>query len=324
MRVLVTGGTSLLGATVIDQLISRGDTVVSLQRSAGSNAPTEVLGDITDPSAVDKATAGAEAVIHLAAKVGVVGKADTFRSINIDGTRTVLDSARRNGVTRFVHVSSPSVAHAGSALIGASASPADPANARGSYSITKAAAEVLALELSSHTFPVVAIRPHLVWGPGDTQLVGRIVDRAKAGRLVVIGSGSALIDSTYIDNAADALIAALDNTPDLGGQAFVVSNNQPRTVRELLEQIVGAAGLPEPSRQIPTGIAFRGGQLLESIWDRSGSETDPPLTSFLAEQLSTAHWFDQRRTQSSLGWEPTVSLEEGFRRLRAWYDESAG
>ncbi len=323
MRVLVTGGTSLLGASVIERLIDRGDDVVSFQRSAGSVATTEVLGDIGDPSALDRATSGVEAVVHLAAKVGVTGSAESFRSINIDGTRNVIEAAQRNGVARMVHVSSPSVAHAGTALVGADASPADPTTTRGHYSTTKAEAELLALDYNSDTFPVVAIRPHLVWGPGDTQLVGRIIERANQGRLVLIGNGSALIDSTYIDNAGDALVAAVDRVADLGGQAFVVSNNQPRTVRELLERIVGAAGLPEPSRSVPAAAAFRGGQLIESVWNRSGSDNDPPLTSFLAEQLSTAHWFDQRRTQHALDWQPTVSLDEGFRRLQAWFRSSS-
>ncbi len=319
MRVLVTGGTSLLGASVIERLANRGDDVVSFQRSAGSIAASEVLGDLTDPNAVDRAMRGVDSVIHLAAKVGVVGSEASFREINVDGTRNVIEAAQRGGVSRVVHVSSPSVAHAGSALVGASAGTADPTATRGHYATTKAAAELLALRKSTHQCPIVAIRPHLVWGPGDTQLVGRIVERAKQGRLALIGNGSALIDSTYIDNAGDALVAALDQAPTLGGRAFVVSNDQPRTVRELLEQIVEASSVATHMRRVPTRAAFRGGQLIESVWNRSGSDNDPPLTSFLAEQLSTAHWFDQRETQTALGWQPAVSLEEGFRRLRAWY-----
>jgi len=322
VRVLVTGGTSLLGASVIDRLTRREDDVVSFQRSPGSKAPTEVLGDLTDPVALDEATRGVDAVIHLGAKVGVVGSEASFRSTNIEGTRNLLEAAQRNGVTRIVHVSSPSVAHAGTALVGAPASPADPTTTRGHYSTTKAHAELLALSLSTERCPVVAIRPHLVWGPGDTQLVGRIVERANQGRLALIGSGGALIDSTYIDNAGDALIAALDRAPALGGRAFVVSNNQPRTVRELLEQIVAAAGVKVRLRTVPASAAFQAGQVIESAWDRSGSQNDPPLTSFLAEQLSTAHWFDQRETHQALNWTPTVSLEEGFCRLKAWYDAS--
>lgn len=321
MRILVTGGTSLLGTSIIQRLVARGDDVVAFQRSPGSPAQHEVLGDIADRAALKVAMVDVEAVIHLAAKVGVTGTEAAFRSANIDGTRNVLETARENSAGRVVHVSSPSVAHAGQPLVGAGADPADPSTTRGYYSTTKAAAEILALDMSSDSFPVVAIRPHLVWGPGDTQLVGRIVERARQGRLVLIGSGSALIDSTYIDNAADALVAAVDRAPSLGGRAFVVSNDQPRTVRELLDEIVGAAGLPGPSRHVPTGAAFRGGQVIEAIWNRSGSTVDPPLTSFLAEQLSTAHWFAQRETQEALHWHPKVTIEEGFKELTKWFND---
>jgi nucleoside-diphosphate-sugar epimerase len=169
---------------------------------------------------------------------------------------------------------------------------------------------------------VVAIRPHLIWGPGDTQLVGRIVDRARSGRLAIVGTGAALIDTTYIDNAADAVIAALDRAPELGGRAFVVTNGQPRPVRELVNRIVIAAGMEPPRIKVPYQAARAGGSVAEWIWDRRSIDGDPPMTSFLAEQLGTAHWFDQRDTRRDLGWEPTVSLEEGFTRLTTWYDES--
>ncbi len=170
--------------------------------------------------------------------------------------------------------------------------------------------------------PVTAIRPHLVWGPGDEQLVGRIVARAQAGRLALVGSGAALIDSTYVDNAADALLAALDHAPQLAGQSFVVCNAQPRTVAELFARILDAAGIPAPTLRVPTAVAFAGGLAAERIWETSSREEDPPMTSFLAEQLSTAHWFDQRETQAALDWAPQVDLDEGFARLKAWFDQN--
>ena len=131
--------------------------------------------------------------------------------------------------------------------------PADPDLARGNYSRSKAAAERLALDADTGGFSVVAVRPHLVWGPGDTQLIGRIVSRARQGRLAVIGSGAALIDTTYIDNAADAIVAASDRAGELGGRALVVSNGQPRPVRELLNRIASAAGLEPPRLRVPRG-----------------------------------------------------------------------
>jgi nucleoside-diphosphate-sugar epimerase len=169
--------------------------------------------------------------------------------------------------------------------------------------------------------PIVALRPHLIWGPGDTQLVGRIVAKTKAGRMAMIGSGNALIDSTFITNAVDAIVAAVDAAPGLGGQAFVVSNGQPRTVSELIGRIAVAAGLTPSDRHVPARLAFAGGWLAERTWERQQRTDDPPMTSFLAEQLSTAHWFDQRATRDALNWTPEVGIDEGFERLRAWFQQ---
>ncbi len=323
MRVLVTGSTSLIGRHVVRRLIERGDTVSTLQRRPGDEpGVVEHLGDVTDRSTVERAVERAEAVIHLAAHVAATGPWSRFATTNIEGTRNVTEAAASAGVGRFIHVSSPSVAHGGASLVGAAAEPADPGNAHGPYARSKAMAEIVALDAGSSVMPVVALRPHLVWGPGDTQLIGRIVDRARSGRLAIVGTGAALIDTTYIDNAADALVAALDHAPSIGTRALVVTNGQPRPVREIIDRIVAAAGLEPPRITVPYRVAHAGGRIVEQIWDRRGRDDDPPMTSFLAEQLGTAHWFDQRETRRVLQWEPEVSLNEGFRRLRTWFEST--
>ncbi len=323
MRVLVTGATSLVGRAVVAHLEKRGDDVSVLQRQRSGLGITEHLGDIANRTAVDAAVGGADAVIHVAGRAAATGAWTTFEATNVQGTRNVVSAAGAAGVARFVHVSSPSVAHSGRSLIGASAGPADPDRARGHYAKSKAQAELIALAANSRDMPVVAIRPHLIWGPGDTQLVGRIVNRAESGRLAMVGSGAALIDTTYVDNAADALVAALDSAPTLGGRALVVTNGQPRPVREILSRIVMAAGLAPPRIKVPYRVARTGGLAVEQIWDRRSTQDDPPMTSFLAEQLGTAHWFDQRETRRALDWEPEVTLDEGFRRLRLWFENEA-
>ena len=314
MKVLITGATSLIGRHTVTALARRHD-VSTLQRGVGPGV-SSTRGDVTDRVALERACADQDAVIHLAAKVGVTGSWAEYEDTNVHGTELLIAAARRAGVRRFVHVSSPSVAHSGSALVGVGAAPADPTTTRGHYATSKALAEIVALDASSDDFPVVAIRPHLVWGPGDTQLIGRIVERARGGRLALVGSGAAMIDTTYVSNAADALVAALDRAPSVAGRAFVVSNGEPRTVHELVVRITEAAGLDWRPRRVPITLARMGGAIAERTWDRLGRTDDPPMTSFLAEQLSTAHWFDQRETRSALGWEPAVPLAEGFDRLR--------
>ncbi|CAB4883037.1 MAG: NAD-dependent epimerase/dehydratase family protein [Actinobacteria bacterium] len=326
-RVLVTGASGFLGGALARHLIASGREVTVMQRGPSGLPCAEIRGDITDPEAVARALVGCDSVVHLAAKVAISGPAREFVEVNVDGTRTMLEAARTAGVSRFVHVSSPSVAHGGTALVGADAGGADPHRARGDYARTKAVAERMALAADAPGFAVVAIRPHLVWGPGDEQLVGRIVARARAGRLFLIAGGCALIDSTYVDNAVTALVAALDRSPDeeVHGRVFVVSNGQPRTVAELLAGMARAAGAPGPGRSLPYWLARSAGSVVERAWrvhPRGGSAGEPPLTSFLAEQLGTAHWFDQRETRRALEWRPAVGLDEGFARLAAWFEQS--
>jgi len=308
----------MLGAAVADRLAADGHEVRTLQRSSTGRAD-EVTGSITDPRAVERAVDGRDAVVHLAAKVSVTGDETGFRRVNVAGTRSLLAAARRAGATRFVQVSSPSVAHTGHALAGAGAEPADPLRARGPYARTKAAGELAALAADEPGFAVVAVRPHLVWGPGDTQLVARVVDRARRGRLPLLGRGTALVDTVYRDNAADAIAAALERAPEVHGRAYVVSNGEPRPIGDLIGAMCRAAGVPAPERRVPAGLARAAGAAVEAWWSIRPGDDEPPMTRFLAEQLSTAHWFDQRATRRDLGWEPAVGLDEGFARLADWY-----
>ncbi|MGY1692882.1 NAD-dependent epimerase/dehydratase family protein [Geodermatophilus sp. SYSU D01105] len=319
MRVLVTGASGMLGRATATGLLERGDEVTVLQRRPSGLPCREVLGDVADPAVVGRAAQGQDAVLHLAAKVDVTGPWAQYAHANIEGTRAVLAACRAAGVGRLVHVSSPSVAHAGTALTGVGAEPADPARARGRYARSKAVAELDALAADSPSLAVLALRPHLVWGPGDPQLVARIVERAQAGRLPVIGSGVALIDTTYVDNAAAALVAAVDACGPVHGEALVVSNGEPRPVAEVLGRLCRAAGVPGPRRRVPFAAAWAAGAAAEGVWAVTRRRSVPPLTRFLAEQLATAHWFDQRRTRAALGWRPRVGLEEGFSRLAEWY-----
>jgi len=324
MKVLVTGASGLLGGAVAVALVDAGHQVTTFQRRpSGVPGVRDVLGSVTDAPAVAHAMRGVQGVVHLAAKVSLAGDPADFRRVNVEGTRNVLAGAASYGADRVVHVSSPSVAHLGSSIVGAEAPAAEPEGARGDYARTKAQAELFALAADGPALRVTSVRPHIVWGPGDPQLVARVVARARAHRLPLLGHGAALIDTTYVENAASAIVAALHRLGDddgvVRGRAYVVTNGEPRPVAEVLAAICRAAGAPVPTWRVPARTARALGGAVERVWRVWPGADEPPMTRFLAEQLSTAHWFDQRRTRADLRWAPGVSLDEGMERLAAWY-----
>jgi len=331
-HVLVTGASGLLGSSVARRLVEAGHPVTTLQRRpSGVEGARDVQGSVTDEATVAQALTVTDglppvtAVIHVAAKVSMAGDPADFDRINIEGTRALLAAARQAGVTRWVQISSPSVAHAGASLMGDGASPASPTLARGDYARTKAASELLALEADADDFRVLALRPHIIWGPGDAQLTERLIERSRAGRLPILGDGAALVDMLYIDNAVDAIVAALPALEHTHGEALVVTNGQPRMIGEMLSRFALAGGADVPSLRVPSGVGLAAGSAVEAVWTRlpqsakDAGDGEPPLTRFLAEQLTTAHWFDQRRTQEVLRWTPAVSMEEGLERVAQHY-----
>lgn len=323
MRVLVTGASGLLGREVARLLVRQGHAVTTFQRRAsGIDGVTDVRGSVTDDAAVRSAVQGAEGIIHLAAKVSFTGRAAEFDEVNVEGTRRLLRLAREAGVRDVVFVSSPSAANSGAAIAGLGAEPAAPGRTHGDYSRTKAEAELLALAADAPGFRVTAVRPHVVWGPGDTQLVERVLERARSRRLPLLDAGAALIDTTYVDNAASAIVAALFRMEHVHGRAVVVTNGEPRPVGELLAGICAAGGVPAPSWAVPGAVARAAGEVVEKLWIWAGRKEEPPMTRFLAEQLSTAHWYDQRETRELLDWTPSVSLDDGLARLAEHYGSS--
>lgn len=337
MKVLVTGASGMLGGAVAQLLIERGHEVTAFQRgvtqahsvtpSRGASAARVIAGSVADVDSVSGAIAGQDAVIHLAAKVSFTGEWSEFVSTNIEGTRNIIAACREHGVRDLVFVSSPSVAHLGTSIAGVGADVADPVHARGFYARSKASAELEALAADSPELRVVALRPHIVWGPGDTQLVERVMDRAAQGRLPLLDGGRALIDTTYVDNAAEAIVRGLERMDVVHGRALVITNGEPRPVSEMLAGICAAVGIDAPHRNVPGRVARVAGSVVEKVWlqglKRGWVQDEPPMTEFLAEQLSTSHWFDQRETQELLEWRPRVSIDEGFARLAQHYGGKA-
>jgi 2-alkyl-3-oxoalkanoate reductase len=329
MRALVTGGGGFLGGGIVRALVNRGDTVRTLQR--GRYPDLEALevecfrGDIADPEIVDAAVDGCDLVFHVAAKVEMWGPREPFRLANVVGTENLLNSMRRHGVRKLVFTSSPSVVHGGDNIEGATETLPYPDHFEAAYPETKAEAERMVLAANSGELSTVALRPHLIWGPDDTTLVPVIVDRARAGQLRLVGDGSNLIDTVYIDNAVEAhLLAAERLAPDsvCAGRAYFITNDDPRPIREIINGFVTSAGLPPVDKSISVGLAVAAGRVFEALHRVFPSPTGPRMTPFLARHLSTAHWYDISAAKEDLGYEAKVGIDEGMRRLRQWFRSS--
>lgn len=324
MRALVTGASGFLGGALARRLREQGYAVVVLQRSPAPELEalgiTVRRGDLADPRAVRDAAAACDVVFHVAAKAGHWGAYHEYYASNVLGTQAVIDACLAHGIRRLVYTSTPSVVHAGGDLEGIDESAPIATHFRAHYPATKAEAERRVLAANSATLSTVALRPHLIWGPGDRHLLPRIVARAKAGRLRFVGPPGKRIDTTWIDNAVDAHLAAAERLmPGAAhaGRAYFISNGEPIPAEDMINRLLDCAGLPPEHRRIPYPVAFAVGALMEAAWTLLRLRGEPWMTRFLAEQLATAHWYDISAAARDFGWRPRVSLEQGFARLKA-------
>lgn len=321
--ILVTGGSGFLGGAVVRRLLARRDEVRSLQRGdaphLGALGVDVVCADLADREAVIDAAKGCHAVIHIGAKAGVWGPYEDYYRANVLGTRNVIEACRKNGIRRLVYTSTPSIVHAGGDIEGVDESAPVSAHFDTAYPATKAEAEALVRSANGPELATVALRPHLIWGPGDPQLTARILARARAGRLRLVGKGHKRIDSVYIENAAHAHLLALDRlAPDAAcaGKAYFITQGEPMPQRQLINGILDAGGLPPCDKSISPGAAYALGAVMEIIWRLAGRTDEPLMTRFLAKQLATAHWYDISAAKRDLGYTPLFSVAQGLRHLR--------
>ena len=321
--VLVTGGGGFLGAAVAGRLAARGDRVFSFSRGehphlAGLGVE-HIRGDIADAGALERACRGVEVVYHTAAKPPPWGPLSDYRRTNVTGTAMVIAACRRAGVKRLVHTSTPSVLFSGRDLEGVDESTPYPPRWHSPYAATKAAAEQQVLQAAAAGLPAIVLRPHEIWGPGDPHFVPRIL--ARAHRLRRIGDGNNLIDTTYIDNAAQAHLLAADRlgeNPGLSGRVYFISQGEPVPAWEMIDAILKAAGRGPVKGRISHRSAWLAGWACELIYRGLRLAGEPPLTRFVADALARTHWFDIGAARRDLGYAPAVSTAEGLRRLEIW------
>ncbi len=323
MRILVTGCGGFLGRAIARQLVARGDEVVAFVRR--DSVPLRDLGiqlrlgDIRDAAAVEQACANIDAVIHTAAIAGVWGAWQEFYSINTQGTLNWLNACQRCHIRWFVHCSSPSVTFDGSDQKNTDETAPYPKRWLAHYPHTKALAEqaVLAAHRPGrlHT---IALRPHLIWGPEDPHLIPRLVARARAGRLAIIGNGQNRMDTVHVENAALAHLLALDaiqRGPEAGGRSYFITQDEPVNCWDFIRRLLAAKGAPLPTKRVPLAIAYSLGAMLELLYGALRRKAEPPMTRFVALQLARDHWFNLEAARTMLHYQPRITTEAGIAAL---------
>ncbi len=325
MKILVTGGGGFLGQAIVRQLLARGDQVVTLNRSAYPALAALGVdcrqGDIADAEAVLAAAAGCAAIIHVAAKAGPGLHAPDFERPNVIGTQNVLMACARLGIGRLVHTSSPSVVHGGGDIENGDEALPYADHFQAPYPETKARAERLVLAANGPDLKTCALRPHLIWGPGDNQLLPRLIEKNRSGRLR-LPAPDKRIDTVYIDNAAAAHVLALDalaGPAHAAGRAYFISNGEPIANAEIIARLLEAAGETPRIGRVPPGLAMVMAAMVEGVWRLARRRSDPPLSRFVVEHLATAHWYNLAAARRDLDYTPAISVEQGLERLAAHY-----
>lgn len=327
MRALVTGGGGFVGGAIVRALRERGDEVVSFSRAAHADlaelAVVHVRGDVADLASLAPALRGIDTVFHAAALAGIFGPERAYRRTNVDGTRNVIEACRRAGVARLVFTSSPSVCFDGRDHVHEGNDAPYAARFLCAYPRSKALAEELVLAAHGrHGLATCALRPHLVFGPGDPHLLPRIVARARARKLAIVGSGANEVSLTFVDNAAHAHVCAADRLSPAsphGGRAYFIAQDEPVILWTWIRDVLRRLDAPPPARRVPLSIAYAAGAACEAAWRIARRSGEPPMTRFLALELARSHTYDMAPARRDFGYRELVSMHAATERtIAAW------
>ena len=327
-KIIVTGGGGFLGKAIVRQLVKNNQKVISFSRKFYPELEKlgieQIQGDITNKNAVEQAfkDKDIDIVFHTAAKPGVWGDYSVYYNTNVKGTINVISACQKHKISRLIYTSSPSVVFDGTDMEGVNESVPYPSKFHAPYPQTKALAEQEVIKSTYHGIKAIILRPHLIWGPEDNHLVPRIIKRSKSLRIV--GTGKNLVDTIYIDNAANAHILAaekLQTCPELSGNIYFISQDEPIPLWDMINAILEAGNKPCVTRSISKKTALIIGTILESFYKYFNIKSEPKMTRFIAAELSAAHWFDISAAKNDLGYYPKISTTQGLNRLKSWLQE---
>lgn len=325
MKTLVTGGGGFLGRYIVEQLLARGDEVTVFARGhypelAESGAKL-IRGDLADGRAVRQACAGMEVVFHVAARAGIWGSWESFYAPNVTGTRYIIDACMSQGVEKLIYTSSPSVVFDNQPHEGIDESYPYPDHYESFYAHTKALGEQLVLEANSRGLLTVSLRPHIIWGPRDTQILPRLIARAKAGKLIQVGDGANRIDMTYVEDAARAHLLAADalrlDSP-VAGSVYFISQAEPVALWPWVNTLLARLDIPPVKRCISLPLARAVGAIFEAVYCTLRLPGEPRLTRFLASELALSHYYDISRAKQDLDYRPQFTMAEALEKTVAY------
>ncbi|WP_339133054.1 MAG: NAD-dependent epimerase/dehydratase family protein [Candidatus Electrothrix sp. GW3-4] len=324
-KVLVTGGGGFIGLALVQELCRQGKVVLVLGRhrypAVEAAGAISLQGDIRSLEDVRRAATGCDTVFHVAAKAGIWGAFQEYYAINVLGTLNVLAACQELGIGNLVYTSTPSVVFDGHDLEGADESLPYSRKPLCAYALTKILAEQQVLQNNSEALRTAAIRPHLVWGPGDTNLIPRLMARGREQSLRIVGDGKNQVDIAYIDNVVHAHLLTAENLAGEGtaaGHAFFIGQQEPVQLWPWINELFVRMEVPPVRSQVGLGTAKVVGWLLEKGYGLLDSKEEPKMTRFLAEQLALSHWFSKKKAETLLGYREKVSTEVGVERLLTW------
>ena len=324
MRALVTGANGFLGSYLVRHLLQHNYEVTAMTRRRDeglANLDVEMAhGDVRDFDSVLSACTGQDIVFHTAGISGIWGPWKKYYTTNTVGTRNVVDACIQSSVRRLIYTSSPSVTFNGQHQTNIDESAPYPKRWLCHYPHSKALAEQNVLN-ANDDFDLLtcALRPHLIWGPGDRHLIPRLIDRAKKKQLRRVGDGANLIDTIYVENAAEAHLQAaealVEDSP-LCGRAYFISQDDPVNCWEWINEILQMAGVQRVRQSISFRWAYRLGYALESVHEMMNKDSEPRMTRFLAAQLAKNHYFDISRAKRDFGYSPRIGNAAAMLRLQ--------
>lgn len=329
MRILVTGAGGFLGFHIAKLLKSKGHEVFNFSRTHHKKLDainvTTITGDLRNLNDVESALKNIDAIFHVAALAGIWGSYDEYYSINFLGTKNLVESAKKNNIKKFVYTSTPSVVFADKDIIGANETLSYPETFYTHYAHTKCMAEKLVLSSHGENFKTCALRPHLIWGPGDPHILPRLRKKSFERKLKIVGSGDNFVDVIYVENAAHAHVQAflaLDEKAEVSGQAYFIGQEGPVNLWWFINELLKASDAPIAKHRIPYWFTYLIGGLFEKIYHFFKISGEPPMTRFVAMQLAKSHYFSHEKAKKDFNYQPLVTIDEGLTKIRESFSRS--